>query len=90
MLVAALLFGAADLWYTVVPSYGSQAITMGRLWLLISARSLSMVESLITNHLWSPIWDIGIASVLVAPAWAFFGVLGFLFFIFGQPKASDS
>jgi len=59
MLSAALLFGAADMWFTVVPTYGAQAITVGRLWALISVRSMDLVETLITRHLWSPIWDIG-------------------------------
>jgi hypothetical protein len=88
MLVAALMFGAAEFWYTIVPSYGAGEITMGRLWILISARSLSFVQSVITNYLWSPIWDFGISPILVAPAWSFFGVLGLLFFVFGRPKVS--
>ncbi len=89
MFGAALLFGAADMWTTSVNSYGAQVITMGRIWALISVRSMNLVESLITRHLWSPIWDIGIWPVLVAPAWSFFAVLGFLFFAFGRAKASD-
>jgi hypothetical protein len=89
LLAAALMFGAAELWYSVVPTYGASDITMGRLWLLVSARSLTFVETVITRHLWSPIWDIGISPILVAPAWSFFGVLGFLFFIFGRAKVSD-
>src|SRR3954470_24635129 len=88
LLGAALLFGAAEMWFTVVPSYGAQSITMGRLWALVSVRSMNSMQMLITHHLWSPIWNIGIFPVLVAPAWAFFGALGFLFFIFGRPKAS--
>jgi hypothetical protein len=89
MLAAALLFGAADLWQSAVPVYGAQAITLGHLWDLISARSLDFVQAAITRHLWSPIWNVGISPILVAPAWSFFGVLGFLFFLFGQPKAAD-
>jgi len=89
MLSAALLFAVADMWFTAVPTYGAPAITMGRLWALISVRSMDLVETLITRHVWSPIWDIAISPVLVAPAWSFFGVLGFLFFVFGRPKASD-
>jgi hypothetical protein len=89
MLGAALLFGAADMWLTVVQSYGAQAITVGRLWALISVRSMDLVETLITRHLWSPIWEVGIWPILVAPAWSFFGVLGFLFFVFGRRKVSD-
>jgi len=88
MLAAALMFGAAEFWYTIVPTYGAGEITMGRLWILVSARSLSFVQGLITN-LWSPIWDFGISPVLVAPAWSFFGVVGLVFFIFGRPKISE-
>jgi hypothetical protein len=90
LLAAAALFGLADVWHTYVPTYGEDTITMGRLWLLVSARSLSIVENLIERHLWAPIWDIGISPVLVAPAWSFFGVLGGLFLAFGRPKVADS
>jgi hypothetical protein len=89
LLAAALMFGAAEFWYTIVPTYGAPDITLGRLWLLVSARSLNIVQGLITNHLWSPIWNIGISPILVAPAWSFFAVLGFLFFVFGRPKVAD-
>ena len=89
MLGAALLFGAAEMWFTIVPTYGANDITMGRLWALISIRSMNSVQMLITNHLWSPIWNVGISPVLVAPAWSFFAVLGFLFFVLGRPKVSD-
>lgn len=86
MLAAALMFGAAEFWFGIINSYGAGDITLGRLWLLISARSLNTVQALITEHLWSPIWNVGISSLLVAPAWSFFGGLGVLFFIFGRPK----
>jgi hypothetical protein len=89
LLAAALMFGAAEFWYSIVPTYGASDITMGRLWLLVSARSLNMVQGLITNHLWSPIWNIGISPLLVAPAWSFFGGLGFLFIVFGRPKVAE-
>jgi hypothetical protein len=88
LLVAAGLFGLADLWFTYVPTYGQDEITMGRLWLLVSAGSLSMTQNLL-HHVWSPIWDFGFAPLLVAPAWSFFGVLGFLFIAFGRAKAVE-
>ena len=89
LLVAAALFGLADLWFTYVPTYGQDEITMGRLWLLVSARSLSITQNMIQHYLWGPIWDFGVAPVLIAPAWSFFGVLGFLFIAFGRPKAVE-
>jgi hypothetical protein len=89
LLVAALMFGAAEFWFTIVPTYGASDITMGRLWVLVSARSLNVVQGLVTNYLWSPIWNVGISPLLVAPAWSFFGGLGVLFFIFGRPKVAD-
>ena len=89
MLIAALMFGVVDLWQSTVPSYGAQAITLGHLWDLVSARSMDFVEGLIIHHLWSPIWNVGITPILVAPAWTFFGVLGLAFFLFGQPKAEN-
>lgn len=87
LLAAALMFGAAEFWSTIAPTYGAPDITMGHLWMMVSARSLNIVQSLITDHLWSPIWNVGISPLLVAPAWTFFGALGFVFFLFGRPKA---
>jgi hypothetical protein len=90
LIVAAIMFGAADLWHTQVPySGGSDAITMGRLWVMVSLASMNMVEGLIHQYLWAPIWDIGISALLLVPAWTFFGALGALFIVFGNPKASD-
>jgi len=88
LLAAALMFGVAELWLSAVASYGTPDITMGRLWFLISARSLTIVRDLITDHLWSPIWNIGISPLLVAPAWSFFGVSGALLIFLGRPKAA--
>jgi hypothetical protein len=90
LLVAAALFGLADVWHTYVPTYGEDTITMGRLWVLVSSRSLGMAENLIARHLWAPLWDFGVSPVLVAPAWSFFGVLGGLFLAFGRPKVTDN
>lgn len=90
LLAAAALFGLADVWHTYFPTYGQDTITMGRLWLLLSSRSLGMVENLISRHVWAPLWDFGITPVLVAPAWSFFGVLGGLFIAFGRPKVTDN
>ncbi|GAB2177432.1 hypothetical protein [Dongia sp. agr-C8] len=89
MLAAALMFGAAEFWLSVMNTYGAPDITMGSLWLLVSARSLNIVQSLITEHVWSPLWNLGISPLLVAPAWSFFGALGLLFFIFGRPKVVE-
>jgi hypothetical protein len=89
LLAAAALLGLADLWQSSFPAYGAQALTMGRLWLLVSARSLSVTQNLIENHLPGAIWSFGIAPFLIAPAWSFFGVLGGLFIAFGRPKAAE-
>jgi hypothetical protein len=89
LLAAALMFGAAEFWFSVMHTYGASDITMGRLWVAVSARSLNIVQSLITDHLWSPIWNLGISPLLVAPAWSFFGALGLVFFIFGRPKVVE-
>ena len=90
LLAAAALFGLADVWHTYVPAYGQDTITMGRLWLLVSARSLSAAETMIERHLWAPIWEFGFSPLLVAPAWSFFSVLGGLFIAFGRPKVADN
>ncbi|HVT53576.1 MAG TPA: hypothetical protein VHE77_18480 [Dongiaceae bacterium] len=89
LLAAAIMFGLADLWQTYFPSYGSADLTVGRLWVLVSARSLGIAEDLIQRHLWSPIWDFAISPILVTPAWTFFGVLGGIFIVFGRPNVVE-
>jgi hypothetical protein len=88
MLVAAVMFGLTDIWHTYVPTYGSEELTLGRLWDLISASSMNFVQSLFERHFWSPVWEFGISPMLVVPAWMFFLGLGFLFFTFGRPKVA--
>ncbi|HVM83208.1 MAG TPA: hypothetical protein VMW18_04915 [Candidatus Binatia bacterium] len=88
LFAAALMFGAADLWHSYFPAYGSDALTLERIWLLLSARSMVTVESLVQG-IWRPIWDEGFGPFLLVPAWGFCGVLGFLFFAFGRPKVED-
>src|ERR1700753_887129 len=88
LLSAAALFGVADVWHSYFPAYGQDVITMGQLWLVASARSMEFVEG-VTEHLWAPLWAFGIAPFLIAPAWSFFGVIGFLFFPFGRAKIAD-
>jgi hypothetical protein len=90
LLAAAGLFGVADMWHTMVPyGGGSDIITMGRLWVMVSVASMNMADDLVHRYLWPPIWDFGVAPLLLAPAWAFFGALGMLFMIFGRPKVAD-
>jgi hypothetical protein len=89
MLAAALIFGAAEFWYGIMHTYGASDITLGRLWVVISARSLNIVQSLVADHLWSPIWNLGISPLLLTPAWSFFGALGLLFFVIGRPKVVE-
>ena len=89
LLAAAAVLGLADLWQGYFPAYGTETLTMGRLWLLVSARSLSVTQSLIQDHLPGVIWSFGIAPFLIAPAWSFLGVLGGLFITFGRPKVVE-
>ena len=89
MLAAALMFGAAEFWFSVMNTYGAPDITMGSLWVMISARSLNIAQELIVEHVWSPIWNVGISPLLVAPAWSFFGAIGVVFFLFGRPKIAE-
>jgi hypothetical protein len=89
LIAAAAMFGAADLWHTIVPyGGGTDIITMGRLWVMVSVASMNGLDDLIHRYLWAPIWEFGIAPLLLVPAWAFFGVLGMLFMIFGRPKVA--
>jgi hypothetical protein len=89
LLAVAGFFGIADLWQTYVPSYGAEPLTLGRLWLLVSAQSFGIAEDLVHRRLWAPLWDFGVAPLLIAPAWSFFGVLGFVLIALGRTKTVE-
>jgi hypothetical protein len=56
------------------------------LWALIDAASLSALKPLISPYAGGILWDPLVVSVLGAPGWAVFGVLGILFMVLGRPR----
>lgn len=50
-----------------------------------SADTLNILQSVIERHIWPPIWDPGIVSILQIPASLFFLLLG-LFFVYVVPN----
>ncbi len=56
------------------------------LWSLINANSLAKLQPLISPYANGIFWDPLAVSILAAPGWAVFGILGVLFMLFGRRK----
>ena len=84
MISAALMFGAVDLYREAI--HEGSRITVMSIWTMVSMRSLTWVQSIIQTYIWSPIWDKGIAPILLLPAWMFFSITGTLAFFLGRRK----
>lgn len=84
LLVAAGLFLiASEAWewrrtgnWVVVPT--------GQLWFDLHKDSLLLLQPAIERHLWPPLWDPAITTVLEWPAWAVVGGLGLVLLAIGQ------
>ncbi len=56
------------------------------LWDLVNAASLAKVKPLILPYAGGFLWDPVMLSILAAPAWSLFGVLGILLILLGRRK----
>ncbi len=52
--------------------------SLGQLWYKIDRASLNGAQVGLERHIWPPLWDPVLITVLRAPAWPFFAVLGLL------------
>jgi ABC-type Fe3+ transport system permease subunit len=56
----------------------------GKLWYEISRNSLSLAQAGIERHVWKPLWDPVILTVLLQPAWLVLGLPGALLALFAR------
>jgi len=66
---------------------GTWVVTpMGEQWKALNAESLAAVEAWIKSHAGPVLWDPVMTSILQAPTWVVFGILGVLLYWLGQKR----
>ncbi|HZP08990.1 hypothetical protein [Methyloceanibacter sp.] len=66
---------------------GAWVVTpMGEQWKALNAQSLDAAKAWVVSHAGPAVWDPVITSVLNAPTWVVFGILGVLLYWFGQKR----
>ena len=93
------LFRSLGLWilaaaFILVIYDGTKSIAGNRLyltslqtvWELINAGSLAKLKPLMSPYAGGMLWDPGMLTVLAAPTWSVFGVIGILFVLMGRRK----
>ncbi len=59
---------------------------LGEYWYKLHPASLNTLQAAIERHVHPYLWDPVVFTVLQAPAWVFFGVLGILLYLLGRPR----
>lgn len=59
-------------------------VSAGKLWFELHKDSLQLAQPAIERHVWAPLWDPAILTVLQWPAWALTGGLGLLLLLLAQ------
>jgi len=62
------------------------ATPMGEQWRAINTQSLDAVKAWIVGHAGPFVWDPVISTILNAPTWVVFGILGVLLYWLGQKR----
>jgi hypothetical protein len=66
---------------------GAWVVTpMGEQWQALNAESLAATKAWIETNAGALLWDPVIASILQAPTWVVFGILGVLLYWLGQKR----
>jgi hypothetical protein len=66
---------------------GTWVVTpMGEQWKQLSAQSLQAAQTWVESTLGKFVWDPVIATILHAPTWVVFGILGVLLYWLGQKR----
>lgn len=59
---------------------------LGEYWYKLHPASLNTLQAAIERHVHPYLWDPVVFTILQAPAWVFFGVLGILLYLLGRPR----
>lgn len=81
VLAALVMIGRAVFAWSVTGEW--TMIPAGQLWFELHRESLLLLQPAIERHVWPPLWDPGITTILQWPAWAVFGVPGVILLLVG-------
>jgi len=65
---------------------GLRVTKVGDVWYPIHSSSLQLLQPAIERHLSQWLWDPVVLSVLTAPAWLVFGIIGAVLMLIGRKK----
>lgn len=82
-LAVAVIFGVIDSARSVAASKLVYT-PLGQSWLDASPATLDAVKDFAEKRLWTPLWDPGLVTILLAPGFVVFLVLAFLLYIIGH------
>jgi hypothetical protein len=85
----ALAFGFVFLNYDITKTLdgGVRTTKVGDAWYAIHATSLQLLQPAIERHVAEWLWDPVILTILTAPAWLVFGILGAILMLIGRRKS---
>jgi len=64
--------------------------SLGALWYQLDSGSLEFSQAIIQRYLWPPLWEPGVTSILLLPAWVLPSVFSFLLFVSASRAKSDT
>lgn len=79
-----LLLTAAAAAYDAAPLMNGKELrlhALGEIWFRLSPGSLNLLQAGLERHVWPPLWDPGVTTLLLAPAVAVFSVLALFFLL---------
>ena len=82
-LATAMIFAVIDAARSVAAGH-LVTTPLGQSWLDASPATLDAVKDFAEKHLWTPLWDPGLVTILLAPGFVVFLVLAFLLYIIGH------
>lgn len=85
-LAVAVIFGVIDSARSVAAS-AFVFTPLGQSWLDASPATLDAIKAFAEQRLWTPLWDPGMVTVLLAPGWAVFLVVALALHLAGHRPA---
>ncbi len=64
--------------------------SLGAVWFKLDRESLNLAQAVVERRLWAPLWDPGVTSILLLPAWVLPGALSLLLFLSASRVKPDT
>jgi len=64
--------------------------SLGAVWLKLDSGSLNFAQDLVQRYLWPAVWDPGITTLLLLPAWLLPGIFALVLFVSARRAPRDT